>query len=123
MNNCTCGGCGTGTTCAYTDTTLKSDMQTAVYVYATPDILDQTPGRARWPDETSDSFFFNPRDTLNEELLKDLLERVQKLEKSIDKLRKENAKLKERVKKLNPDALGIDALVNRLRELVTRGVS
>ncbi len=112
--DCTCGGCGTGTTCVYTNTPLKNDAQYTVIAYATPDILGEPTG-ALWvqPAETTpnDTFTFSVRDTLNEELLRDLLERVQKLEK-------ENSILKEQVQKMNPATPNLDDWVSHFKSLL-----
>jgi len=92
-NDCSCGGCGTGTTCCHETTTLKAGSLDGVYAYAGPlGVFPDGPVPYAWPNVESGTttITFDAHTILKEELLRDLLERVQKLEKKIEKLRQQN---------------------------------
>lgn len=95
---CTCGGCGTDTTCCHDNTTLKASSSSGTYAYAAPDVQPDGTAPRTWPwiDNTDDTitFPFDPRKVLQEELLQDLPERVQKLEKTVKNLQQENLDLR-----------------------------
>jgi len=88
-SDCGCGGCGTGTTCLYTNTPLKDDAQYSVTAYATPDILGQPTGVPWIQAEPHYVYSADPHTILQEELFRDLLDRVRKLEKKLSRLQKE----------------------------------
>ena len=119
--DCTCGGCLTDTTCKHGTNTLKSDMQVSVVAYGTPNTFGeptgpQQPSFTQVTESGSDAptFTFDPHATLNEELLKDLLERVQKLEKKVDKLQKQNNTLQEKLKLFD---FSMTSLIEHFRDL------
>ncbi len=98
--DCTCGGCGTGTACANDPITLNTNkyVKPGVYLYASlgpddrlPEISTTTPDTITWPPGTPDDV--QMRAMLQDEIIKDLLERVQKLEQDIKALREDNLEL------------------------------
>ncbi|KKM77557.1 hypothetical protein LCGC14_1368760 [marine sediment metagenome] len=99
--NCTCGGCGTGTTCIADYTGIKLNAQGSVYAYAAPGVLPDGTGGPTWPwppTETTDTTVTPDdkklRSTLQDEIIKDLLERVQRLETIAEKLKEQNLDLR-----------------------------
>jgi len=81
---CTCGGCGTETRCRY-DTTNVTGLG-GVYVYAAPpvdEVPHETGTTIKWPYE------FDPKQTLLEELVQDLLSRVKTLETTVDQMQED----------------------------------
>jgi len=98
---CACGGCGTGTVCATDRTGIKMSAASSVYSYAAPDvyspsdaedpfrrIAEDTFGKKRVSDDVE------MRATLEDEIVKDLLTRVQKLEEKVESLQEENLDLR-----------------------------
>ena len=81
-DDCVCGGCLTGTPCCNSTSPIKTDALYGTYVYAAP---DTQPSQTAEPSPfifTSDT----PNTVLLEELVKDLLDRVQKLEAQYQQL-------------------------------------
>ena len=97
-SGCTCGGCGIGTTCAFTDTAMKTGSFDGTYVYAAPEvkprgILPDTPDGTGTKPQIYTTIPDQYRATLQDEMVKDLLERVQKLETEVASLREDNLDL------------------------------
>lgn len=98
--DCTCGGCGTGTACATDHTGIQMSNVGGVYAYAGPPVNDPFVW-PNGPDLTgTDTITFTPGDdvkmraTLQNEVIKDLLTRVQKLEEKVESLQEENLDLR-----------------------------
>lgn len=88
--------CGAGTTCAFTDTTIKAGGFDGVYAYAGPEVKPweqpnepAAPGPEFFATDTEKRY----RDILQTEVIKDLLERIQKLEGQVESLQEDNLDL------------------------------
>lgn len=91
--DCACGGCATGTTCVHDRSAIKAGLYPGTYVYAAPDVLpfETIPPHYYLSTDATTPFTSDQmRQTLQDEIIQDLLERVRRTEKDLEKLREEH---------------------------------
>jgi len=92
-HDCTCGGCGTNTPCCHDTNSTQSGLLDGIYAYAAPPVSDHKDPLKPWRDyvstDSAAAMETMMRSTLDQEMLKDLLQRVQQLEETIADLKAE----------------------------------
>lgn len=86
---CTCGGCGTGTTCCHDNTTIKGGSIDGVYAYMGPEVRPQDGYPYPPPTFPQLGTEESMRNILQEEIIRDLLDRVRRNEKKLGKVQQE----------------------------------